>query len=112
MRSAWSIEVWYKPEVTDPLEESVRKGVADLDIQGLEQVRTGQKYLMEGSLTKEQVERICRELLANPVIQEYKIQPFRGPLTPHEKVSPPTPASPSQRRSQHRTSVKKRKSWR
>lgn len=80
MKNAWSVEVWYKPEVTDPVEDSVMKGVADLDVQGLKSVRTGQKFLLQGSLARDQVERICKELLANPVMQEYRIQSVKGLL--------------------------------
>ncbi len=88
MKTAWAVEVWYKPEVTDPVENSLKKGVTDLDIAGLHTVKTGHKYIFEGSMTRDQMDRVCRELLANPVIQTYRIQPFKGPTTMGVGVSP------------------------
>ena len=69
----WTIEVWYKPAVTDPVSDSVKKGISDLGIKKIKNARTAQKYIIEGTITRKEIERICKELLANPVIQTYKI---------------------------------------
>jgi len=70
----WIIEVWYKKGVTDAVADTVIKGAVDLGIKGIDTVKTGFKYEISGGLSSEQVERICRGLLANKVVQEYKIQ--------------------------------------
>src|SRR4051812_43590565 len=38
------IDVWYKQGVTDVVGESVAKGIQDLAIEGIEEVRTGTRY--------------------------------------------------------------------
>jgi len=73
--SKWYVEVWYKDGVTDAVGESVKKGVADLGIPHPESVRTAQKYLIQGSLSKSDIEKICARLLANPVVQDFRISP-------------------------------------
>ncbi len=71
------MEISYKVAVTDPLVESVKKGINDLGIEVPQEIRMIQKYLFRGSLSRDEVERLCRELLANPVIQDYEIFPLK-----------------------------------
>lgn len=61
--------VAYNPGVMDPWEESTLKGVNDLGIKGLEEVRTAKKYVLRGKLTKEELSFICDKLLVNKTIQ-------------------------------------------
>jgi len=70
----WEVEVWYKPGVTDAVGDSVKKGVSDLGISGVTSVKTGQVYIIEGKLDKKQVDKICSGLLANGIVQFYKIK--------------------------------------
>ena len=70
----WEVEVWYKPGVTDAVGDSVKKGVSDMGMSGVEEVKTGQVYILKGKLSKKDVERICSGLLANGVVQYYKIK--------------------------------------
>lgn len=67
----------YKPAVTDPVVESIRKGIEDLGLSNRPTaIRTAQKYFFHGGLSREQIDVMCRELLANPVIQDYIISPL------------------------------------
>ena len=68
-QSSIVIEVAYLPGVMDPWEASVKRGVADLGIQGLEAVRTAKEYAFGGVLSPDQFQRIVQELLINPVIE-------------------------------------------
>lgn len=68
---AWIVDVLYKPGVTDPVSDSVLKGIRDLGILGVSSVRTGKRYIIKGNLSEEDIERICKRLLANDVIQLY-----------------------------------------
>jgi phosphoribosylformylglycinamidine synthase II len=63
------VEVAYNPGVMDPVEESVRKGIADLGVAGLRAVRTAKKYLLWGDITEEVLQSICDKLLVNSVVQ-------------------------------------------
>ena len=68
---AWVVEVTYKHGVTDPVGDSTVKGIKDLGISGVESAKTGQKYIIKGTLSEDDIEMICKRLLANDVIQSY-----------------------------------------
>jgi len=68
---AWVVEVTYKPGVTDPVGDSTVKGIRDLGISGISSAKTGQKYIIKGPLSENDIEVICKRLLANDVIQDY-----------------------------------------
>lgn len=71
------IYVTLRPSVLDPAGVAVESGIGQLGIAKVKQVRIG-KYI-ELMLTaanenqaKEQLDRICDQLLANPVIENYR----------------------------------------
>jgi phosphoribosylformylglycinamidine (FGAM) synthase PurS component len=70
---AWVVEVRYKHGVTDAVGDSAVKGIKDLSIQGVSSAKTGRKFIIKGKLSQNDVEVICKRLLANDVIQSYKI---------------------------------------
>ena len=62
------VDVWFKAGVTDVVGDSVLKGIRDLDIQGVEKVRTGMRYAFEGVTKREVAEKIAlAPLLINPL---------------------------------------------
>jgi len=67
------IEVWLKHGVTDTVADSVIKAVRDLGITKDIKVKTGHKYVFEGAITPAAVRQIAERLLANPMVQEYRI---------------------------------------
>ncbi|MDR2426012.1 MAG: phosphoribosylformylglycinamidine synthase subunit PurS [Endomicrobium sp.] len=68
------IEVWFKKGVTDTVAESVIKAVKDLGINKDIVVKTGHKYYIYGKVSKSVLDNIAMKLLANTLIQEYKIK--------------------------------------
>ena len=70
----WTIEVQFKPGVTDAVGDSVLKGIRDSGISGVESAQTGQKYWIRGDLDPAKLETIAHRLLANEVIQTFEIQ--------------------------------------
>ena len=70
----WTIEVQFKPGVTDTVGDSVIKGIHDLNISGIQSVQTGQKYWVHGNLNHSELEMIAQRLLANGVIQTFDIE--------------------------------------
>ena len=62
------VEVAYKAGVVDPVEETVIIGLTDLGIKNVKAVKTAKLYILEGKLTKEQLEDISSKLLVNPII--------------------------------------------
>ena len=73
---AW-IHVTLKPVVNDPPGLAVMGGLRQLGYAGVESVRLG-KYLEvrlgapERATVESQVHEMCRRLLANPVIEDYR----------------------------------------
>ena len=70
----WTLEVQFKPGVTDAVGDSTVKGIKDLGITGVTGVRTGHKYWLTGNLNTEQLETIAQRLLMNDVIQTFSYQ--------------------------------------
>jgi phosphoribosylformylglycinamidine synthase len=70
------IKVTLKAGVLDPQGKAIQNALASLGFSGIEEVRQG-KYIevdlaeTDNAKAREQVERICRELLANTVIENY-----------------------------------------
>ena len=70
----WTLEVQFKPGVTDAVGDSTVKGINDLGIIGVTTVRTGHKYWLTGALNAEVIETIAQRLLMNDVIQTFTYQ--------------------------------------
>lgn len=70
----WTLEVRFKPGVTDAVGDSTVKGIRDLGIAGVTGVRTGHKYWLIGALTPDVLKTIAQRLLMNDVIQTFSYQ--------------------------------------
>ena len=73
------IYVTLKPDVLDAQGDTVRSALETLGFDGLADVRIGKFMVLTlNSLTKEaaaaQVEEMCKRLLANPVIEDYRFE--------------------------------------
>ncbi|MHB8840747.1 MAG: phosphoribosylformylglycinamidine synthase subunit PurL [Candidatus Aquicultor sp.] len=71
-----AIEVGYKPGVTDNIAATTIEGIEDLlGIKFPEDgsVHTSKLYLITGSVARDDAEKICVGLLANPLIEHYQI---------------------------------------
>jgi phosphoribosylformylglycinamidine synthase len=68
------IEVWYKKGVTDVVAESVVKAVKDLGIDKDVKVKAGHKYYLYGQTSQTVLNCIATKLIANTLVQEYKIK--------------------------------------
>jgi len=69
----WRVEVWPKPQVTDPVGDSVRKAIVDMGLPEPESVHTGTAYQITGRITPNQLEKIVTKLLSNRVIHRTKV---------------------------------------
>jgi len=72
-RSVYHVTVSAKSGLPDPRGAALQKEVRDLGVRGLRSARVSDIYTITGSLTHTCVERICRELLAEPLVQDYSI---------------------------------------
>ncbi len=68
-----SVEVTFKPGVTDATADEISRATHELGIAGLHRAATGTRYELTGELDAAQVELIARRLLCNDVIQAYAI---------------------------------------
>lgn len=73
------IYVTLRPSVLDPAGTAVQSGLGHLGYDNVEQVRIG-KYIelliraADESTARTQLDRICDQLLANPVIENYQFE--------------------------------------
>ncbi|MCX5705022.1 MAG: phosphoribosylformylglycinamidine synthase subunit PurL [Candidatus Omnitrophica bacterium] len=70
---SWKIEIRDLPGIFDAVGQGIKKDILDLGITGVRDVSFVQVYILEGSLSEEQVRKICEELLVDPIAQSYKI---------------------------------------
>jgi len=73
------VRVKLKEQVLDPQGEAIRRVLAGLGYREVEQVRVGKLMLVEVSgddpaAVRARVEEACREVLANPVIEEFEVR--------------------------------------
>jgi phosphoribosylformylglycinamidine synthase subunit PurS len=73
------VHVRLKPGVLDPQGKAIGNALAGLGFAGIGEVRQGKLIELDLSETdpiraRDQVEAMCRDLLANPVIEDYTIE--------------------------------------
>ena len=81
------VHVRLKPGVLDPQGKAIGNALAGLGFLGIGAVRQGKLIeiaLAQSAPARAFAEAMCRELLANPVIEEYPIE-----------LTPPPPAAPA-----------------
>ncbi len=71
------IDITLRPSILDPQGKAVAHAVATLGIHGVQDVRMGKHVEVTfGALTEEEARRateeICKKLLANPVMEDYR----------------------------------------
>lgn len=73
------IAVTLKPGLLDPQGKAIHQALESLGFKGIKQVRVGKLIEVElnhGKATsaKRDLERMCQKLLANPVVETYRIE--------------------------------------
>ncbi|MBU4304452.1 MAG: phosphoribosylformylglycinamidine synthase subunit PurL [Candidatus Omnitrophica bacterium] len=87
-KNCYVIEIAYNPGVMDPWEDSTKKGIRDLCVEGIISVKTGRKYRIKGTLTQAQLSLISEKLLYNKVIQHVvTIEYLKKTLQAHKEVA-------------------------
>ncbi|OGP73602.1 MAG: phosphoribosylformylglycinamidine synthase II [Deltaproteobacteria bacterium RBG_16_49_23] len=82
----WLAEVGFKPGVTDNVGKTAREAIEwrlGKRLGDEEKVYTSTQYLLKGNLKREEVERICTDLLGNSLIQRfdlYKANEWNGKI--------------------------------
>ena len=74
------IYVTLKPSVLDPQGKAIHHAVETIGYHGIADVRQGKYFevTLDGALTADearaQIERMAKDVLANPVIEEYRVE--------------------------------------
>jgi len=73
------VEVTLKPGLLDAQGQTLQHALESLGFKGIERVRVGKLIQIEakGGVrpgTKRELERMCQKLLANPVVETYRIE--------------------------------------
>ncbi len=77
-----TVLVRLKPSLDDAQGRVVERALRDLGYQSVQKVRVGRllEVWLDDSLSEEearqQVEQMCRQLLANPVVEEFELRPY------------------------------------
>jgi phosphoribosylformylglycinamidine synthase II len=67
------VEVSVKASLPDPRGEALKADIRDLGIAAVSQARVSDIYMLEGELSGEEVDTICGELLADPIVEDYSV---------------------------------------
>ena len=70
---AWRVEVFRREALDDPEGDRLLGALREIGVEGVVRARLGKGYLLPPSLSREDVERTCRELLADPVLDEARV---------------------------------------
>ena len=77
------VYVTFKAGVLDPQGEAVRGALSSLGFKGVNDVRVGkfiELELEDADNIHADLERMCQDLLANPVIEDYRIEMASEPM--------------------------------
>jgi len=69
----WEIEIKEKSGVFDAVGEGIKRDILDLGIKEVESVDFAQVFFLDGDIEQADAERIAKELLADPVAQEFEV---------------------------------------
>lgn len=73
-----TVTVYPRKEILDPQGKAIRDALGRIGFEGVDDVRAGKSFaieLAEGDpeAAREQLDAMCRKLLANPVVEDYEI---------------------------------------
>jgi phosphoribosylformylglycinamidine synthase len=70
----WIIEVTEKPGIFDAVGEALKKDIEDLGINTVKELNFRQLYFIDCDFSRNQIEKISKELLVDNIIQDYEIK--------------------------------------
>ena len=70
---AWRVEIAVREGLPDPTGEAARAALVDAKLPVRGPVRSRRGYLLEGALAHAEVETFAREVLADPVTDEFEL---------------------------------------
>jgi phosphoribosylformylglycinamidine synthase len=74
----YEIYVTYKKGIFDPPGATAENALQNLGYEGVDSVRIGKYIQLDADADLSTVEEMCEKLLANPVIEDYRIESAEG----------------------------------
>ena len=70
------VNVWLKSEILDPQGKAVSQALHRQGLTNVSEVRQGKRFRIEfsGEISKAELEKVAREVLSNPVIEDFEIE--------------------------------------
>ncbi len=70
------VNVWLKSEILDPQGKAVSQALHRQGLSNVSQVRQGKRFRIdfEGEISQADLERVSKEVLSNPVIEDFEIE--------------------------------------
>jgi phosphoribosylformylglycinamidine synthase len=72
--SCHEVEIWFNNGVSDSVAQTILKSMEDMRLYTVLKVRTGHKFFVETKMSKNAIEQIVKQVLVNPLIQNFKIR--------------------------------------
>ena len=74
-----TVEITRRPEIADPQGTTIQRALSDLGHTGVESLRVDRVIHLEVNgddpeRVKEKVEAMCRQVLANPVLEDFTVE--------------------------------------
>jgi len=73
--AAYKIYVTYREGIFDPAGATARRGLEQIGFSGIEDLRIGKYIQLSADASPDDVRVMCEKLLANPVIEDFRIEP-------------------------------------
>jgi phosphoribosylformylglycinamidine synthase subunit PurS len=70
------VNVWLKSEILDPQGKAVAQALHRQGLSNVSQVRQGKRFRIdfEGEISQADLDRVSKEVLSNPVIEDFEIE--------------------------------------
>jgi phosphoribosylformylglycinamidine synthase len=69
----YEIYVTYREGIFDPAGATARRGLEQIGFEGIADLKIGKYIRLDADATPAQVQVMCEKLLANPVIEDFRI---------------------------------------
>ena len=70
------VNVWLKSEILDPQGKAVSQALYRQGLTSVKEVRQGKRFRIDfsGQISKADLEKVAKEVLSNPVIEDFEIE--------------------------------------
>lgn len=81
----YEIYVTYREGIFDPAGATAQRALGQMGFDTVQSVKMGKYIQLEADASFDQVDEMCKKLLANPVIEDYRIEVIAGKDNAHKE---------------------------